>query len=1020
MKKILKWVSISVLSLLILIFLAIGIVLNFIFTPKKLTPLVENTAREFLNADVRFEKIELTFFSTFPNLGLQLSNATIVAKTDLDSTRQPVAADSLLSVENCLITVNPIAYLKKDQIEIRDFVLDNPHIYAYVDTLGVPNWDIVKPTTDTITDKADTSAFQFNSTIDLKNIRINGGKLIFDDRSTHVYTRIDGLNMEIGGAFLGRTADLKLKLATRNVLFWQNGALLVSKLAFGVETDMRVDRDSLLYTLNKAVFDVNGLKFGAGGTIKADSVARTLDVDLKYGIHIPSLKTILDLVPDTILKKDRQVDVKGDILCKGTVKGIYGKQRIPVLTSEFKIEGGYIAYEGMPSKVEKLTADFYAVVDLQKQQPSYLKLNRLYLEGPSTEIDISADITELITDPVIKSNVMAKLDLASLTKMFPFAEGVICKGNVDIALKTDVLLSDIQAADYGKLKLGGKCVFKDVELYSPKDSFVFKVKSAGVGFVSNRKDKKVVQGVDLLNGVVGYSGLDVNIKNKLRLLMDTTYLTIKTTPLQDTAAIATMASVLHLGKTLVIVRDTLLLGVKSAEARAELYPSKRNKKVPEVKGKVSVDSLRAQALGNRLNLAKADIELTATRSRRDEKIWNPRGHIDFIGLRAYTPMFPLRISMSGTRVRFERNKILLDSAKMRLGRSDVLLTGQIEDLGKAIMKRGELKAELFVKSKMINCNQIMKALDAGTANRAKILAGFGERLTDEDDLDQVKTVSDTIQYEGSNAVFVLPKDVNFHLQTDINRVIFGKAVFDSIRGDIVLKNQCIELSEFKMRSAAAKMDATVVYKADNTEKAYAGFALKMHDIRIDSLVRIVPSLDTLLPMLNSFEGEVDFHIAGETWLDSNMMPELPTMKGAAYLNGHNLVVLDGETFAEISKMLMFKNKKRNMIDSLSVDLMVKDGTIEVFPFMLEIDRYKVAIGGQHHIDMTFNYHVSLLKSPLPFRAGVDVYGSMDKMKFRITKAKYKDIFIPSRKAKVDSTQVSLRQQIRTMLRVGDH
>lgn len=70
--------------------------------------------------------------------------------------------------------------------------------------------------------------------------------------------------------------------------------------------------------------------------------------------------------------------------------------------------------------------------------------------------------------------------------------------------------------------------------------------------------------------------------------------------------------------------------------------------------------------------------------------------------------------------------------------------------------------------------------------------------------------------------------------------------------------------------------------------------------------------------------------------------------------------------------------------------------IEIFPFLLEMDRYKVAVGGEHNIDMTFKYHVSLLKSPIPFRAGVDISGSLEKMKFRITKAKYKDLFIPSR------------------------
>ncbi len=35
--------------------------------------------------------------------------------------------------------------------------------------------------------------------------------------------------------------------------------------------------------------------------------------------------------------------------------------------------------------------------------------------------------------------------------------------------------------------------------------------------------------------------------------------------------------------------------------------------------------------------------------------------------------------------------------------------------------------------------------------------------------------------------------------------------------------------------------------------------------------------------------------------------------------------MDGETFAEISKMLMFKNKERNLIDSVSVDFGFRTG-----------------------------------------------------------------------------------------------
>lgn len=1021
-KKIIKWALLSLLSIVVLVSIGIGIAVHFVFTPAKLTPVVEKTAAAWLNADIRFRNIELTFFSTFPDLGIRIDDATVISGVFRDTTLavSPVACDSLISVHSCLLTINPVAYLSRNRIIVKDFVLEQPEIYAYADTTGKANWDIVRP--DTAAMEADTSAADtsdFNSAIRLKNIKIRNGKLTFDDRSTRLYTRLSGLNLDLDG-FLGkRRSRLNLKFETENVLFWQEGRLLVHHLHFGLETGMKVNRDSLLYTLEKAVFDVNGIRFGAGGTLRRDTVNRALDVHLDYGVHIPSLKTLLELVPDTILKKTEQVNVAGEVRCRGKVEGLYGREHIPLLTAEFRIDSGAIAYPGMPSRIDRLDVDLSAVVDLQKEQDSYVQLRHFCVQGGGMDIDLEGRAVRLLDDPYIDAKVDAAVDFAALTRIFPLNEGITCGGQLSAALRGKVRLSDVKNADYGKLRLGGWCKMDSVRIFVPKDSVVMNVRSAGIVFTSNRKNEKIVQGKDLLNGIVGYSGLDFHVRNKVRLLMDTTYLALRTSPLRDTSVVASVRSTLHLGKMLFIVRDTLLVGLKEAHVRAALSPSARDPKIPRIHAEMNVDSLRLRSLGNRLNLAKAQLEIDAVRSRRNSKIWLPSGEVEFSGLRMFTPYFPIRMRMPGTRLRFNRNEIQLDSALLRLGRSDLRLTGSITNLARAFFRKEELKAELILTSNLINCNQLVRALDAGTAYRAKVEAGWRDTITSaEEDLEKLGMVEDSTAYEGENKLFVVPRGIDFTFQTDIKKVIFGKLQIDSIHGEVVMRNQCIQLSDLELRSSAADMSTSALYKATDTLRAYTGFALQMHDIRIDSLVRLIPSLDTLFPMLRSFEGIVDFHIAADAWIDSAMMVELPTLRAAAYLDGRNLVLMDGETFAEISKMLMFKNKKRNLIDSISLDLTVKDGTVEIFPFLVEIDRYKAAVGGQHNIDMSFKYHISLLKSPLPFRAGMDISGTLEKMKFRITKAKYKDLFVPSRKAKVDSTQLNLRQRMREMLRSG--
>ena len=56
-----------------------AVVLNFVFTPSKLTPVVERIADRSLNARLRMDGVELTFFSTFPRFGVKLTDGTLVS-----------------------------------------------------------------------------------------------------------------------------------------------------------------------------------------------------------------------------------------------------------------------------------------------------------------------------------------------------------------------------------------------------------------------------------------------------------------------------------------------------------------------------------------------------------------------------------------------------------------------------------------------------------------------------------------------------------------------------------------------------------------------------------------------------------------------------------------------------------------------------------------------------------------------------------------------------------------------------
>ena len=98
--------------------------------------------------------------------------------------------------------------------------------------------------------------------------------------------------------------------------------------------------------------------------------------------------------------------------------------------------------------------------------------------------------------------------------------------------------------------------------------------------------------------------------------------------------------------------------------------------------------------------------------------------------------------------------------------------------------------------------------------------------------------------------------------------------------------------------------------------------------------------------------------------------------------------------------------------------LISDSRLEVFPFVLTVDRYTLAMSGVQNLDTSFKYHVSVIDSPIPFRVGIDLSGNFEDFRFRIGKAKYKSTDVPVFSSVIDQTRVNLRESIHDIFRQG--
>ena len=348
----------------------------------------------------------------------------------------------------------------------------------------------------------------------------------------------------------------------------------------------------------------------------------------------------------------------------------------------------------------------------------------------------------------------------------------------------------------------------------------------------------------------------------------------------------------------------------------------------------------------------------------------------------------------------------IDNSRIELGSSDLSLQGHVHNIGKWFRHDTILEGELHITSEHCDANQLLLWFSDDSGSEEQPATGEASQTAECSQAnDQI--VND--QMVNEQEPFLVPLDVNLALNTHMKEVEIFNQVAKDLKGGIYVNNGTLILDEVGFVCRAAKLQLTGMYRTPRRNHLYVGLDYHMIDVDIDELTSMIPSLEEMMPMLSSFKGAAEFHLAAETYMNSQYKPKMSTLRGAASLTGKDLVVLDGETFDQIAKLLMFNKKTENKIDSINAEITVYKNEIDVYPLCVQMDNYMVALGGRHNTNMTFDYDINVLS---PIYLGVNVSGSIDDLKIKLAKCKFAQDFRPHWYQKADTQSQELRQRIK--------
>ena len=1030
MNKALKITLISLGSFLGLILLTIAVVCWFVVTPARLTSIVKNQAPNFINCDFNIEKADLTIFKSFPKVGLEINDVVLM--------NQMVGSpsDTLAYIDECVVSVDVKKFLNEKHILIDECRLSGGYVNLFIDEQGNSNLDIFPPSEPDTIDESE----EFTYGVDLALLKFNDVDVNYADLSVGIIADINGFNMAAKGKMKDDLLAGNMNMSMNELVYQQVTDSLsmavklnnlkaegeAEMLGDNVKADIDVSSSDLLYESEGQIAGLQSLTFKYKGDVNnydnvngnvemyVNDLSFTMDdetlvneadlrfisplnatlstMDVEFGNSQLALNNMfidfigkasmpgddivvdLDLKTNTLIIKElielipasmredllAGIDVDGELNISAKVDGVYNETSMPQVDAEITYNNGMLAMpEMLPYPITNLNTSIKAEIDLNDKSDIYL--NSFNANMSKSSVAVSGTIKDVMDKMYCDINLKANADLDELQSFMP--EGIAATGKVRINGNAKVNSHQLTTMDFMKAKVNGNMQWENMNVVYC-DTITVNSDKLNIDLTLPNTASK-----DLTNSLAALEISGANFDAKVSDMI--------VANLKDYKIDAQISNIMDEKEPMSVFADYSFSRIDAAMDDMVFYTNnpkgtlamfmKENNDASYI-AVYSGDSLSFN-MGEEMSFVTENLDFNVSANYDDDQEdlllqWNPHAGIQLNKAVFAMSDLPTPVYIPSIDFNYDTTGIQINNSSIVLGNSDFELEGKFTNVDEFIKKEALLKGNLDFTSHYTDVNEIMD-----------IFSGMGDTTVVAEEV----VVTDTIEEE--QEPFMVPLGIDITLNTKIEKAIAGDMDIANIGGGLTVKDGILVLNEMGFTSDAATMMLTAMYKSSRRNHLYLGFDFHLLEIDIAEMINIIPELDTLVPMLSSFAGKAEFHIAAETYLNSKYEMKVSTLRGATAIHGKDLVVLDNATFRKIARMLNFKDKEHNRIDELSVEITAFKSEIDVYPTLIALDKYQAIVGGRHKLDMTFDYSLGI-SNPWPFRRlGIKIGGNLDDMKF---------------------------------------
>ena len=1041
MKRALKIIGWTLLGLVLTVVVVASVVIYVVFTPARLTPIARQVAAKVITCEHEIGEVDLTFFSTFPRFGFRMDGLLLI------NPMEGAQNDTVVVAENMVAKVDIMEFLKHRNLHLYEAELGNARVNFYIAPDGTTNiTGVIAFPSDTT--KQDTTGFQLPfDNLEIDGMRLHADRITFVDSSRVIFASMGPAEMTMQAA---NWDNIHIIADAQDVHARIDEDIYAEGMHLQMDAPMAISLADMHFDFGESKAAINEFGFRFDGTV---DLKDSIGMDLKLHTDQWQLKPVLAIVPARFTSSLADMDLDGQMVLDATLKGYFTSTQMPHILAHVVLNEGTAAYKPMPYVFNNLAVEADAALLMNAGEQSSVKVLSLKTDTKESAVEGKGTIEDLFGDMLLNLALVVDANLPDFAYFMP--EKMTVTGHAQGPVNMRIKLNDLTEMRLEKGKIEADLqltafhydmdsIFADMPstrahifFPNPHPSYP-KVKWARVEMDAEKLDVEMATplkadirpstiqaeiGNMLSKDPVIYAAVGIQTTHPMEVIMDSMEVNMLAPKIkayteyntQDTTIMPVVQAKIDCKRFNGFYTD-YKADLADAQIEASISNGHKDKSVPLMSVKINTKKADVE-VGTEITAKTGELALDAsTRYHAEEENvllqWNPDLKVNLKdGQLSIPDRLPEIVRIPSIDFGYSNREMNIVQSRIELGNSDLNISGNVRQIGPWFRHEAILEGELNIVSDHCDANQLLAwfSADSGSEEKPNVEQQTKKETAAVATQAQEKAKKDTTQIEP----FLVPTDVDLALNTHIREVEIFEQLARDLKGGLYVRDGKLILDEVGFVCHAAKLQLTAIYRTPRRNHLYVGLDYHMLDVKIDELLKMIPNLNEMVPMLKSFKGAAEFHLAAETYMNSQYEPKMSTLRGAASLSGKNMVVMDGETFTKISKMLMFNKKTENVIDSINAEMTVYKNEIDIYPLCVSMDNYMVALGGRHKTDMTFDYDINVLK---PIYLGVHVGGNVDDLQIKLVKCKFAQDFRPHWYQKTDTQSMELRRMIKESMR----